>query len=123
MMRWIVIAAQVAVAFGLLNVWLLRLGKRTAWRGGNAQNMTQEFATYGLPPWFMHLVGFLKISLAVLLLVGLWIPGVSVPAAIGVVTLMIGALGMHVKVRDPIRKSLPALSVLALALVVVLSER
>ncbi len=42
------------------------------------------------------------------------------PAAVGVVILMIGALGMHVKVRDPIRKALPAFGVLALALVVVL---
>ncbi len=69
-MKWITPAAQVGIAFGLLNVWLLRLGKSTAWRGGNARNMTEAFATYGLRPWFMRLIGFLKVSLAVLLLIG-----------------------------------------------------
>lgn len=120
MKHWIVVAAQVTIALGLLNVWLVRRGRSTAWRGGDARDMTQEFATYGLPPWFMRLVGALKISLALLLLVGLWVPAVTRPAAIGVAILMVGALAMHVKVGDPARKALPALSVLALAVLVVL---
>ena len=48
--------SQVIVAVGLLNVWLLRTNKATAWRGGEARNMHEEFAVYGLPDWFMWLV-------------------------------------------------------------------
>lgn len=119
-MKWIVIASQVVIALGLLNVWLLRAGKPSAWRGRDARNMREEFAAYGLPPWFMKLIGFLKVTLALLLLVGIWIPAVTQPAALAVAVLMLGAVVMHFKVGDPIKKSLPALTLLALSLIVLL---
>ena len=116
----IVLACRIVIALGLLNVWLLRAGKPTDWRGGDARNMKEEFAAYGLPGWFMGVVGFFKISLAILLLVGIWIPSVTKPAATGIALLMLGAVSMHLKVRDPIKKSLPAFSLLVLSLVVIL---
>ena len=63
---------QVAVALGIYNVWLLRFGKSTNWRGGTARTLKEEFAVYGLPGWFMRVVGFLKLLFATLLIVGLW---------------------------------------------------
>jgi hypothetical protein len=53
-------------------------------------------------------------------MVGLWFPEVTQLAAGGIATLMLGAVAMHVKVGDPLKKSLPASSLLALALVVAL---
>ena len=41
-MEWIVVLIQIIIALGILNVWILRFGKATAWRGGDAQNMRQE---------------------------------------------------------------------------------
>jgi hypothetical protein len=73
-MTTIVLIAQLVVAFAGLNVWILRFGKATSWRGGEATNMKEEFAVYGLPDWFMLTVGFLKISLAALLVAGVWVP-------------------------------------------------
>jgi hypothetical protein len=119
-MRWFVIACQVAIALGLLNVWLLRTGKASPWRGGGATNMREEFAAYGLPAWAPSVVGFLKIGLALLLIAGLWLPALTRPAAIAVAVLMVGAIAMHVKVGDPPQKSLPAAALLVLALVVAL---
>lgn len=119
-MEKVILASQLLIALGLLNVWLLRPGKSTGWRGGDAQTMKEEFAVYGLPPWFMGAIGFLKISLALALMVGLWFPEVTQLAAGGIATLMLGAVAMHVKVGDPLKKSLPASSLLALALVVAL---
>lgn len=110
---------QVVIALGILNVWLLRFGKSTAWRGGDAQNMKQEFEVYGLPEWFMRVVGFLKISFAGLLLAGLWAPVMTPYAAAGMAVLMTGAVVMHFKVKDPLQKSLPALSMLGMSLFVV----
>lgn len=49
--------AQLIVGLGLLNVWLIRFNKATAYRGGAAQSMKQEFAAYGLPEWFCYVVG------------------------------------------------------------------
>jgi hypothetical protein len=105
---------QVIVAFGILNVWLLRSGSATPYRGAKARNLREEFATYGLPFPVMCLVGGIKVGLAVALLVGIWIPALVQPAAIGMGGMMLGAFAMHLKVRDPLVKSLPALGVLAM---------
>ena len=99
-------------------MWLLRTGKVTAWRGGDSKNMREEFAVYGLSPAFMKTIGFLKVSLGLCLILGLWLPYLTRPAAIAVVALMIGAVAMHVKVKDPLRSSIPALTLLVLAIAV-----
>ena len=111
--------AQIALAIGLINVWLLRRGRSTAWRGGEAATLKEEFLVYGLPTWCMAVVGTFKLICAALLLVGIWVPLATVPAAIGLGVLMLGAVAMHAKVSDPLRKSLPALSMLALCLIVI----
>ncbi len=81
--------------------------------------MREEFAAYGLPAWSVGVVGFLKVTLAILLLVGIWLPVVTRPAAIGIAALMLGAVSMHLKVRDPMKKSLPALTLLGLSCIVI----
>jgi uncharacterized membrane protein YphA (DoxX/SURF4 family) len=113
-MQTVLYILQVLVALGLLNVWLLRSGRGTAYRGGNAQSMREEFAVYGLPGWVMYGVGGLKVVAALSLLAGIWVHVVVLPAAAVVAVLMVGALAMHLKVRDPLAKSLPAFSVLVL---------
>jgi len=112
---------QVFVALGILNVWLLRGGRPTAYRGGGARNLRAEFANYGLPPVVMYVVGVLKVGCAVGLLIGLWAPAWVDPSAAGLAVLMIGALAMHLKIRDPLIRSLPAVTLLILcALILVL---
>ena len=120
-MNTIVYVAQVVVALAILNVWIVRYGKATSWRGGEATNMKEEFSVYGLPDWFMLSIGFLKISLSVLLIVGLWVPALTKPAATGMALLMVGAIAMHFKVGDAARKSLPAFVVLSLCVLIALS--
>jgi uncharacterized membrane protein YphA (DoxX/SURF4 family) len=114
--------AQIIVGLGLLNVWLIRFNKATEYRGGTAQNMREEFAAYGLPDWFCYLVGGLKITSGMLLLIGLAFPQIVPYVAILVSLLMIGALGMHVKVKDPIKKSVPAFCVLSLCGIMLLAR-
>lgn len=118
-MKLLALVCQIVIALGLLNVWLLRARKPSGWRGGNARSMKEEFEVYGLPPWFMSVIGFLKVSLAILLIAGVWFPSLSKPAAIGTAVLMAGAVAMHVKVKDPMMRSLPALALLVLSLVVI----
>jgi uncharacterized membrane protein YphA (DoxX/SURF4 family) len=117
-MNTLIIIIQVVIALGIFNVWLLRYGKSSPWRGGNASNMKEEFAVYGLPSWFVGVVGFLKILFAILLIIGIWFPAVTQPAAIGIAVLMLGAMSMHFKVKDPLKKSLPSFTLLILSLVV-----
>lgn len=106
---------QLVVGVGLLNVWLMRASRATAYRGGASQTLKDEFAAYGLPTWVFHLVGVLKIGSGVALIVGLWVPAVSMPAASLVAALMLGAIAMHIKVKDPAVKSLPALLMLIMS--------
>ena len=119
-MEYVIITMQLVVALGILNVWLLRSNKATAYRGGNAKTMREEFATYGLPYWFMCVVGVLKVGLAVTLLAAIWIHSLSQPAAIGMGLLMLGAFIMHLKVKDPITKALPSIVVLAMCVAMAL---
>jgi len=106
---------QVIVGLGLLNVWLLRRTNATAYRGGEAKNLKDEFATYGLPAPMFYIVGCLKVVCAVLLLVGLAYTPVVLPAAVVVSVLMLGAVIMHLKVHDPVTKYVPATLMLAMS--------
>jgi len=106
---------QVIIALGLFNVWLLRCTRPTPFRGGAATTMMDEFAAYGLPRWSVYLVGGIKIGAGLALLLGLWLPSLVLPAALVVVGLMLGALIMHLKIRDAFVKSLPALVMLILS--------
>lgn len=106
---------QVAIAFGIFNVWFVRSKMQTKYRGGGAMNMKEEFQVYGLPQWFMYMIGFLKITLALLLLIGLVVPFVVPYAALGMSGLMVGAVSMHIKIKDPLIKAMPALGMLAMS--------
>jgi uncharacterized membrane protein YphA (DoxX/SURF4 family) len=106
---------QAIVGLGLLNVWLLRRESATAYRGGEAKNLKDEFATYGLPAPMFYIVGGLKIICGALLLVGFAYPPVVLPAAAVIAVLMMGAVAMHLKVGDPVSKYVPAALMLAMS--------
>ena len=110
-MKFIMIL-QLIISIGLINVWLLRFNKATEYRGGNAKNMNEEFMAYGLPEWSMYLVGFLKVAIAIMLIISIWIEELLFYNLIVLTALMIAAVFMHLKVKDPIKKSYPALSIL-----------
>jgi uncharacterized membrane protein YphA (DoxX/SURF4 family) len=119
-MRTMLIVCQVVAALGLLNVWLVRRNQATSFRGGNAHSMRDEFAAYGLPGWFAVVVGVLKVGAALALIAGIWNPALVRPAALVILVLMLGALSMHFKIRDPLMKYAPAVAMLALSVVIVL---
>ncbi len=114
-MKILLNAVQIIVALGLVNVWVLRVGRKTPYRGGSSQNLQGEFAAYGLPRWSFWFVGALKLSCAALCVAGLWLPKAVAPAAGVLVGLMLGAILMHLKVRDPLIRSLPATLMLGMS--------
>jgi hypothetical protein len=116
----IVAALQLIAGLGILNVWILRSGRTTPYRGGNAKNLREEFAAYGLPFWFFCLVGVLKVSLALTLIAAVWVRGIAQPAAIALGLLMVGALVMHFKVKDKLPKAMPAAGMLILCAAIAL---
>ena len=108
----LIMILQLVIAVRLINVWLLRFNKATEYRGGDAKNMKEEFIAYGLPVWLMYLVGAMKIAIAIMLVLSFWVEQLLFYNLIALASLMIAALMMHVKVKDPIKKSYPALSIL-----------
>ncbi len=108
-------APRTAAALWILNVWFNRFNKDTGYRGGDATNMKEEFEEYGLSETTMYAVGAAKVGLAGLMLVGHAAPRVVRSASIGLAAFMVGAIGMHIKVGDPVKRYLPALSVFSLA--------
>lgn len=122
-MKEILIASQVIIALGILNVWLVRANRATNFRGGSARTMEEEFHTYGLSTNCMRIVKVLKLSFSALLVLGVWVPLLALVGAVGMAGLMLAAVLMHYKVRDPLYKSLPAASLLLLSLLVALGAR
>lgn len=121
-MSFLAAACQVVIALGIFNVWIVRRDRATPYRPEGAGSIVEEFRRYGLPDWVRVAVGATKVTLAVLLILGLFVSGIALPAAAAMGVLMLGAIGAHVKVRDPLVKSMPAFLMLLLSTVVVVAH-
>ncbi len=117
-MYYFIIALKLTVALSLLNVWLIQKDKPTKWRGGNALNIKEEFQVYGLPEWMCYAVGVLKVGGSLALIVSLWVPELTKPAAIILAMLLTGSILMHFKIKDPLFKSFPATLFLGMCLAI-----
>ena len=105
--------AQSLAVLGILNVWIIRFNRETQFRGGDATNLREEFAVFGFPGWVVYATGFVKVSLALLLIAGLWAAELVRPAALAL--LMVGAIAMHIRAGDRPKKALPASTILVLS--------
>ena len=115
--QYIDIILKLIVSFSILNVWLLRAGKQSPYRGGNANTIKEEFAAYGLSESTMKAVGAVKCILAVLLLVSIVEQPLENYAVAGICLSMLGAISMHLKIKDPLGKSMPAALFFVLTLI------
>ena len=119
MLDIIVPLLQLIIAVVIMAVWLVRPRLETNYRAGNATNIFEEFEVYGLPNWSVYLVGGIKLSLAVLLIVGIWYSSVVQYAALGMGILMAGAIVCHLKTRgDPLSRATPASLMLLMCIIV-----
>jgi uncharacterized membrane protein YphA (DoxX/SURF4 family) len=108
---------QIIIPLGIFNVWLVRPRLQTPYRGSNATTLKDEFTAYGLPHWAFYVIGGLKLTAAAMLLLGLIVPVLILPAAGLMAGLMLGAVLMHAKVGDPLTRYVPALLMLCMSLV------
>lgn len=106
-MQYYATIAQVVIAVSIAVVWV-----------GRFDNIVKEFRQFGFPDIVRTLVGATKISLATLLVAGVWYPVPVVAPALVMAVLMLGAQGAHFSVRNSWHKYLPSLSLLLLSLFV-----
>jgi hypothetical protein len=76
-------------------------------------SLKSEFDRYGLGAQ-RTLVGALQLSAALGLLVGLHEPWIGRAASGGLALMMVAAVGVRIKIKDTLPRTLPALSYLAL---------
>ena len=105
---YLIIALKIIVGVSILNVWLLRKNKTTKWRGGTAKTILEEFQVYGFSKSFCYFIGFLKVSLAILLLASIQFKTLTLLGALGLSILLVGSIIMHIRVKDAWYKSFPA---------------
>tara|TARA_B100000614_G_scaffold262576_1_gene296905 strand:+ start:1272 stop:1643 length:372 start_codon:yes stop_codon:yes gene_type:complete len=119
MMDELVLVLQVTIAVVIIAVWIFRPRLETSFRAGDAKNIVEEFAVYGLPLWSVYVIGITKLTLAILLIVGIWYSSLVQFAAVGMGILMAGAVVCHLKTKDdPLSRATPASLMLLMCILV-----
>ena len=113
------VALHLIIALGVINVWFIRRDKATGFRPDGASKIAEESRWYGVSDSFRRSMGVTKLTLAALLVVGVTHAPLGAAAA-GMVLLMSSAIVAHIRVRDPVVKSVPALLMLAMSAAVVM---
>jgi hypothetical protein len=98
-------ALKIILAVSVFFVWVVRY-----------QNIVKEFEHYNLAPWVRDLVGIIKLTCVTMILFPS--PGVVVLGSAGLAILMFIALLTHFKVKNPVTKMIPALTLLSLSFLV-----
>lgn len=94
---------QVTVALSVAYVWVFRF-----------HNVIKEFKQFGLSDLTRNFVGASKISLATLIVAGIWYSSLVFIPAVLMGLFMIGAQYFHFKAKNPFIKHLPSLILLIL---------
>jgi len=94
---------QMTVALSVAYVWVFRF-----------HNVVEEFKKFGLSDLTRNFVGATKISLATLLVVGIWHSSLVFIPSVLMGLLMIAAQYFHFKIKNPFIKHLPSLILLIL---------
>ena len=102
---------QVLTASSILFVWVVRY-----------ENIITEFQQYQLPVWLRDMVGILKLSFSIMLLVGIYDEKFKYLGSSGLILLMLAALMTHIKVKNSFYKALPSLTLLVFSTIILLSQ-
>ena len=113
---------SVVVGLTVINVWLFRSNRSTSYRGGDASSLLEEFQVYGLDDYFL-IIGIVKVSLAIMLILSLYFKKLSFFASSGIAVMMLVAVYMHINVGDELIKSMPASVMLASCLIIAFSSK
>ncbi len=102
-MEFSIKVVQLVVGLSVLFVWFFRYN-----------NVVTDFNQFGLNNITRRLVGLAKVTLAVLLIAGVWYPSLVLISAIGMGLFMVAAQYFHYKIKNSFTKHLPSLFLLIL---------
>ncbi len=105
------IVAQIILATSVAYVWIFRYDV-----------ITSEFKQFGLSDLTRTFVGASKVSLATLIIVGIWYQSlISIPS-IFMGLYMLAAQYFHFKIKNPVIKHLPSMFLLVLCALIALAS-
>jgi len=111
------------VSLTVLSVWTFRMNENSAFRGGGATTMLEEFQAYGLTETQMYVVGGFKTVAALLLLLGLRFRRLVMPGAGIMAVFMMGAVYMHGSIGDGLIPTLPSVWMLVCCILILVFHR
>jgi len=97
MENYFVEVLKIVVAVSIFFVWVPRY-----------DNIIVEFKKYNYPDWLRDMVGILKLTFALMLILDDRL--LILTGAGGLILLMIGALGTHFKIKNNVKWMIPAIS-------------
>jgi|TARA_B110000263_G_scaffold155124_1_gene134662 uncharacterized membrane protein YphA (DoxX/SURF4 family) len=97
MEQYLLLILKILVAISIFFVWVIRY-----------DNIIEEFKSYNYPDWLRDLVGILKLSFALMLILDERL--IILTGAAGLVFMMLAAVATHIKVKNNISHALPAIS-------------
>lgn len=106
-MEQILILAQLIVSISVIVVWVFR-----------RDNIDIEFKLYKLSNLTKNIVGALKISLATMLILGIWYSELLLISSLSMAFLMLCAQYFHFTAKNPWYKYVPSLIFLVLSLLI-----
>jgi hypothetical protein len=109
-MEKFLIIAQFTLALSVAYVWIFRY-----------DNVVKEFKQFGLSDLIRNFVGASKISLATLLIAGVWHPSLVLLSSILMAFFMIFAQFFHFKIKNSYQKHLPSLILFILSITIAIS--
>jgi len=110
-MENLLILAQLIISISVIFVWVFR-----------RDNITTEFKHFGISDLLQNIVGALKLSLATILILGIWYSELLFFSSLSMAFLMICAQYYHIKVKNPWHKFIPSFSLLVLCLFIAISK-
>ena len=110
-MKNYLILSQIIVAASVAYVWIFRY-----------HVIIKEFKQFGLSDLTRTFVGASKVSIATLLVVGIWYPLLIPIPAILMGLFMLAAQYYHFKIKNPFIKHLPSLFLLTLCIFITLAS-
>ena len=96
---------QIIVSVSVLYIWIFRY-----------DNIVLEFKHYGYSDVFRNFVGASKISISVILILGIWYQEFVIYASLSMAFFMFCAQLSHLKVKNPLLKFVPSFVFLLMSL-------
>lgn len=109
---------QLTIGVSIMVIWILRTTVASSYRVGDAQTLSEEFTEAGFTEGVYQVMRILKPIFAFLLVIGIVYEPFFIPCMTFTTFAMIGAVYAHIKVKDEIKKMIPAITLLAFCFIV-----